>query len=381
MKKRFIWVAAVLLAAAVYLFENNAGTLTILVGVLVVPICGLLPLTGKGAALTVSLNAAQEKGTDAAGTLTVTNRSILPKPRLRMTVSYRNLRTGEAVERELELSLLPKQTRQIAFSLDCPHCGKVELSVTNVKFSDVFGLFERKLSCEAHQSFTVLPRLFEPSVCLEHSNMAMPDSDTYSDRKPGSDPGETFAIREYVPGDAVRSIHWKLSEKTDKTMVREFGLPVVNEVALLLETAGAVSADETDAITEVFASISSALASRDIQHHIFWRDTKTDELRVYRVAGEEDFGFMLEELLELPPRADGGLAQRFLENYPHCPYSHVVIVGGQIPAGVRDLYNGNRVSILIPSRDGIPEGLQGDGTHVLSFGTHSYAVDLGRMEV
>ena len=381
MKRRLLWTAAVLLAAAGYLFENNAGTLTVLVGVLVVPICGLLPLMGKGAVLAVSLNTAQEKGTNATGTLTVTNRSVLPKPRLCVTVSCRNLRTGEAVESELELSLLSRQKKQIEFSLDCPHCGKVELSVTAVKLSDVFGLFDRRLPCEERKSFTVLPRLFEPSVSLEHSDMAMPDSDTYSAHKPGSDPGETFAMREYVPGDAVRSIHWKLSEKTDKTMVRQFGLPVVNEVALLLETAGAASADETDAITEVFASISAALASRDIQHHIFWRDTKTDELREYCVTGEEDFGVMLEELLELPPKESGSVAQRFLENYPHCPYSHVVIVGTQIPASVRDLYNGNRVSILIPSRDGIPEGLQGDGTHVLSFGTHSYAVDLGRMEV
>ena len=382
MNKRLIWLGAALLSAMLYLFENNAGTRTILVCVLVVPFLGLLPLTGNEIELKATLNPAMEKGASAKGTLTVTNRSILPKPRLYLTVSCKNIRTGEATRSLLELSLLPKQRKQAAFSFDCPHCGKVEFAVADVHISDLFGLFQRKLTAEANCSFTVLPLLFEPSICLEHSDMAMPDSDTYSATKPGSDPGETFAVREYVPGDAIRKIHWKLSEKTGTTMVREFGLPVVNEAALLLETAGAASADEVDAITEVLASVSAALANKDIQHHIFWRDAKTDELRLFSITGSEDFGLMLEQLLELPPKADeASVVQRFLERFSHCPYSHVVFVGAQIPTGVRDLYNGNRVSILIPRQDGTPEGLQGDGTHVLTFGTDRYAADLCQLEV
>lgn len=381
MGKRLIWFGAVLLSAILYLFDNNAGTLTLLVGVLVVPILGLMPLAGKGIGLDTALSCGQEKGTQAKGTLTVTNRSFLPKPRLSITVSCRNLRTGETAQNTVTLSLLPKQRKAVAFSFDCPHCGKVELTVMDGIVSDVFGLFCRKLPWGVKQSVTVLPKLFEPVIFLGHSDMDMPDSDAYSNLKSGSDPGETFAVREYVPGDAVRNIHWKLSEKTDKVMVRELGLPVVNEVALLLETAAEASAEEVDAITEVFASVSSALANKDIQHHVFWRDAKTDELRKLLITDGEDFGIMLEQLLELPSKADGGLVRRFLEHYPHCPYSHVIFVGSQIPTGVRDLYNGNRVSILIPRRNGAAEGLQGDGTHVLTFGMDSFSMDLGRMEV
>ena len=297
-----------------------------------------------------------------------------------MTLSCRNLRTGETAEARLELSLLPRQRAQVEFSLDCPHCGRAALAVSDVRSCDVFGLFERALACGVRKDFTVLPRLFDPAVSLEHSDMATPDSDAYSAARPGSDPGETFAVREYVPGDAIRRIHWKLSEKAGKTMVREFGLPVVNQVALLLET-GEAPAPEVDAVTEVFASVSAALIKAGIPHHVFWEEPGTDALWEYPITGEDGFAFLLQQLLQLPPRAEGGLVRRFLERYPHCPYSHVVIVGSEIPPGVRDLYNGNRVSLLIPRRDGIPEGLQGDGTHVLSFGTDSYFLDLCRMEV
>ncbi len=59
----------------------------------------------------------------------------------------------------------------------------------------------------------------------------------------------------------------------------------------------------------------------------------------------------------------------------------MIIVGCQIPHGVRDLYNGNRVSILLPQRNDTPEGLQPDGTHVLSFTADGYATELCRLEV
>lgn len=381
MKNRLICLAALILAAVLYLFENNTGTLTVLVGVLAAPALDLLPLGGKGAGAEISLDDTQQDGSERTGAITVTNHSFLPMPRLRITLSCRNCRTGERAETALELSLLPKQRKKAAFAFEGLLCGKIEIAVADARFSDVFGLFQRKLPWKVRESFTVLPNLFQPSISLGHSFLAMPDSDAYSPYKPGSDPGETFAIREYVPGDAVRSIHWKLSEKTDKTMVREFGLPIVNEVALLLENGGAASPEETDAVTQVFASLSAKLAGDGIAHHVFWQDAKTGDLRRFPVGDDDEFACMLDELLELPPKEGGSVARLFLEAYPHCPYSHVIIVGGRIPHGVGELYNGNRVSVLIPGREGIREGLQGDGTYMLSFGADSYPRDLCRMEV
>ena len=380
MRKLLLWVAAIVLAAILYLFENNAGTLTVAVGVLVVPAFGLIPLAGKGIDVQIVVNPAQEKGQDTKGQITVKNLCWLPKPRLDLTLFCRNLRTGENTESKLEISLLPKHKQTMDFSFDCPHCGKIQIEVSDISVSDLFGLFSRNLQNDCKAEFAVLPQLFEPSISLEHSDMAMPDSDNYSPYKPGSDPGETFAIREYVPGDAIRQIHWKLSEKTDKLMVREFGLPVVNEVALLLETAGSTAGSEIDAITEVFASVSSALVASDIHHHVFWRDEKTDELVDFDIADGDAFSSMLSQLLELPPK-EGNIAQRFTQLYPHCPYSHVILAGGQIPQGLRNLYNGNRVSVLIPRNDTVAEGLQPDGTHVLTFDPEHYAMDLCRMEV
>ena len=147
------------------------------------------------------------------------------------------------------------------------------MEVTEVAVYDLFGLARRQKRVAARAEVTVLPALFQPEIVLRDSAAALPDSEVYASDRPGSDPGETFAIREYVPGDALRKIHWKLSEKTDRLMVREFGLPVVNEVLLLLETAGSADAVAANAVTEVFASVSRALLSQGCAHQVGWQGT------------------------------------------------------------------------------------------------------------
>lgn len=54
-----------------------------------------------------------------------------------------------------------------------------------------------------------------------------PKGEGFRQSRKGSDPGETFENREYVPGDDIRSIHWKLSSKTDQLIIRRRAHPPI----------------------------------------------------------------------------------------------------------------------------------------------------------
>ena len=49
---------------------------------------------------------------------------------------------------------------------------------------------------------------------------------------PGNDFSEIYSLRGYEPGDDVKRIHWKLTEKTDEVLVREGSRPQEDEVLL-----------------------------------------------------------------------------------------------------------------------------------------------------
>ena len=90
---------------------------------------------------------------------------------------------------------------------------------------------------------------------------------------------------------------------------------------------------------------------------------------------------MLSQLMCLPPKDGGCVAARFAEQYGRCKYLHAVVIGAQVSAGVQQMYNNNRVSILVPDRDGVVAGLQPDGTYVLPFGKETYMADFSALEV
>ena len=375
-RRRILWAAAILLTALLYFFENNAGTLCLLVGSIFLPLLGLLPLFGRVSAA-ISAPDACTAGQQLRGTVCLKNAGLLPLPAVRLRVECCNLRTGEAHVQMLSVSLLPKESRRLAFGLDCPHCGTVCLRVTQLTLSDLLGMAQRSCPTAASAETQVLPELFHPEVVLADTLAALPDSDCYSAERPGNDPGETFAIREYVPGDAPRRIHWKLSEKIDRLMVRDFGLPVVNEVLLLFETAGEADAAAQDAMTVVFASLSAALRACGCAHEVGW--AAQDGFRSQTVASEEDFDGMLHALLRLPPEKSGSVAKAFAQAGAGRSFAHIAVVAPQIPTGLRELHSGNRVSVLLCGQ-GV-EGLQPDGTRLICFDSADYAQRLCRVEV
>ena len=376
-KRRLLWALTVVLTAGLYFFDNHAGTLLLLLTSILLPLSGFLvllcPLSAE-----ITVQSAAGKGQRVVGRLSLKNGGILPLARVRIDIACRNLRTGQCVTETVEEWLPPRRCRDIEFTLDCSYCGRLCLEITGATAFDLFSLVKRRRPCEAKAAFSVLPNLFEPEVVLESSAVSLPDSDTYSADRPGSDPGEIFAVREYAPGDPLRTIHWKLSEKTDRLMVREFGMPVVNEVLLLLETAGTKDPAVTDAVTEVFVSLSSALLARGCAHQAGWQG-ENGALCLRTLSRPEELGQMLEELLCLPPREEGSVARCFSAQSPHCGFAHAIVAAPQIPAGMRELVSGNRVTLLLCGSG--TEGLQPDGTYAVTFDAGDYERPLGRLEV
>lgn len=383
MGKRYaLWGLAIALAALLYVFGNSAGTLTVLLAVLLMPPLAMLPpLLCRGRQrFRLHVPEAAAKGGSVEGSVQLQNDAWLPT-RVKLTLVVRNCRTGEVCSHPLERTLLPRSSGSIRFSLACPHCGKLLVRVQDATLCDAFALLSLRLTAQAEAALTVLPTLFAPELLLTDSGMVMPESAVYSTTRPGSDPGETFAIREYVPGDAIRQMHWKLSEKTGKPMVREFGLPVVRSVLLLLETTQADPSDaaRTDAVTEVFASLSSALLRAGCPHQAVW-SAADGTLTQHSVATPGNFDAMLDNLLAQPPRLRGSIAGDVRESAQFCGYAHIVVTGEQLPHGLSDLQGGNRVTALLCGAEAT-DGLQADGVWLLSFPPDGYAGALARLEV
>ena len=373
MKSKLIWLLAVLIAGAAWLFENNPGTLAVLACTVALPALGLLPLLiPPKLSARWELPRAVEKGEWVEGALVIRNDSPILPVCLKLCPAFHNLRTGAVQRQILTVELFPGKEKRFPFQGEINRCGILRLTVEAV-LQDWFDIGKRRISLPAQGEITVMPRLFFPEIRLAPPQRGA--GETGETNRPGEDPGELRSIREYVPGDPIRAIHWKLSSKTDRLLTKEFSQPEENSLLLLLETSGTESPEEADGMTEVFASLCHALARQGIPHRTAWLDG--DVLVTHTVAAPEDFASMLSGLLALPPREDGSGLRHLAEEGESV--SHTVVIAGQIPEGVERLPG--RVSVLLPRRSAVYEGLHPEGFYVLSYDLDNYAVQLSSLEV
>ena len=214
---------------------------------------------------------------------------------------------------------------------------------------DLFGLFSYKISREVKAQIAVVPNVFPVDIVMTESAHAMPDSDPYSSVKPGNDPSETFGMREYVPGDSIKAIHWKLSQKTGKTIVREMGLPIVSQVLLRYEgwKEPRLTPDEIHGMTSVFVSIAESLRDKGVDFCMEWGVSHFD------IRSEELLQFAVEELLRYP------VWKQKTELTRGGGFSHVVTLSPNHDPALTDLYNGSRITLISPGKEA--GGLQPDG--------------------
>lgn len=256
------------------------------------------------AALTAGLSCG--KGQPLPVTLTVTNAGFFTAPQVRAVVRCRDLLTGEQWEKTLRLAVPGRGEGCADTVFTLPHCGKLELTVQTLAVFDLLGLWAARQPVSLTASALVLPELWP--VALSLSEHCTPDADSteYSMTRPGDDPSEPFGLREYQAGDRLRSIHWKLSEKTDALMVRQLGLPVDDTLLLVLDNSADTppSPAEREALGEAVVSVSAALCRQDMAHRIAWLDRPGGELAFRAVSSMEELTEALPDILSAETEAE-----------------------------------------------------------------------------
>lgn len=317
-----LWLAAWALGAG-----NVSGG--ILLGSLLLALGEVLLARRVRKRLSASLTAALScrKGGQLPVTLTVTNTGLFTAPQVRAVVRCRNLLTGEQWEKTLRFAVPGRGEGCAAASFAPPRCGKLELTVQTLTALDIFGLWGAKQSVSLAASALVLPELYP--VTLSLSERCVPDADSaeYSMTRPGDDPSETLGLREYQAGDRLRSIHWKLSEKTDHLMVRQLGLPVDDSLLLLLDSSAdaAPSAAEREALGEAAVSVSAALCGESIPHRLAWLDRASGELTFREVTCLEELTQSLPDVLSSEIRCEEPSVLHHLMAAAS-EYAHIIVV-------------------------------------------------------
>ncbi len=137
-----------------------------------------------------------------------------------LDITMHNRLLGETKQRDMVLSLAGSENRY-TYTAKPPCCGEVVISCEDAGLCDLLHLFRRKLRPFREVRTVIYPRPLELDVTLSRDAVGETGDNGLTRNRKGMDQSEMFDIRNYVPGDDIRSIHWKLSGKTDELIVRQ----------------------------------------------------------------------------------------------------------------------------------------------------------------
>lgn len=319
LKNRVFYGVMLVIAALIYIFTNTYYTLTLLLACILLPLISfvLMLFSRNGLTVRLELPAMAEKET-AVLAYELSNTSFFPAARVAFVVELENQMTGTGFQRKINATVGGHKKVDARLSLQNSKVGCIRVSTRKIRVYDIFGLFTLKKKDLQDQMMVIYPDLKDISVSMEKPVETQGDGERYAVNRPGQDVSEIFQLREYTPGDEVRKIHWKLSSKIDRMMVRDFSLPLNYSVFLLMELTE-TSEDIIDTEVELYLSLSKALLENGINHNLAWYDSGEEAFHARTMDDFEDLEIAMAEILSSYPSKQQDVA---LEYYMTSAYKN-----------------------------------------------------------
>lgn len=319
--------------------------------------------------------ASLRKGDNGSIAVILENPTIFPALRVRCKITARNQLNRENHTQTIMTWAFPRKERRSTLRIRSEYCGRIRISVDRLTLYDCFGLIGVRCPCDGVTHMTVQPDTFPMRVSMIPDPHSLEDSDVYSQERPGADLTEPYQIREYVPGDSIRQIHWKLSGKFDKLIVRDPALPVTRNVLVFWERTGeSGDPDRIDAQAETVISLCRSLLDSGIQFTIGWNDTDRNLCALYEIHDMEELVGIIPRLLRATgahEEISGGAL--LMQTRADALCAHMVYIAEEPCSEVTQMQHFGHVSALLCGRTAM-EG-------AVMFDARDYRLQLAQIEL
>jgi len=250
------------------------------------------------------------RGERAGVRFSCVSKSRMPVPPYSFWFLAVNRMTGE--QKRQKLLLADRQTGEVP--LPTEHCAAFACSLQRGRVYDYLGLFSLQLRLQELGDFFVEPVSRAPDP--------LPSLSQFQSRscrpKKGGGFSEIHDMREYQPGDSMRDIHWKLSAKTDKLIVREPQEPERGTVLVTLDLAGTPA--QLDETFDTLSWLSGWLLEHEVSHSVCWTDPVSFEPESAVIAADEELKKLLRKMMKT--RLQEGTPSISGRSFPHADWRY-----------------------------------------------------------
>lgn len=295
-----------------------------------------------------------EKNSEIPILIQVKNKSKWLSVRCGFKINVVNNFTGEVKKEIINHTVTRGVKETFSESFLSSDCGEISVYLVEYYVYDWIGCLYLKKKTNDVKKIEILPETHLLMTEIQRTTREfIADSEVYSDSEKGDDLSEIYQVREYVEGDPIHDIHWKLSAKTDNLLIKEHGKPLGCVVLIWIDLfrnnivkplRGRKHGRKNLPVNaiEMAASVSLSLIEQKCVHMVAWYEEKNDRIIRKRVENEENIYELLNRLLYLESYHDRKRADmQFDERFDRNDFSSMV----EIKSDGRLIVNGNEIEV------------------------------------
>lgn len=150
--------------------------------------------------------------------LTLANEDFIPFLNITLHLYHDMVHMQESDGMVHNICLLPRQQLQVDTKMYCKYRGTYPIGVKSVTVTDFLGLFTITYPMMSQIRLSARPRIIPLEQLKLSLNEPDPKKQLFSLTRRQELPD--FDLRQYIPGDQIKYIHWKNSARTGELLVR-----------------------------------------------------------------------------------------------------------------------------------------------------------------
>ncbi|MCH5256972.1 MAG: DUF58 domain-containing protein [Lachnospiraceae bacterium] len=166
--------------------------------------------------------------------LRLNNPTRFPAPQSKVGLLLANTFLENNVKWSVDMPVKMHNISVMRLPLSFVNLGRFTIECDSLELQDLLGFIVLKRNIELSREVYVLPD-GSSNMPPDVTNFMAGAAEVEESKHKGYDFSEVSDIREYVAGDRIRDIHWKLSARNDNLMVKERVATAGSEMVILLD--------------------------------------------------------------------------------------------------------------------------------------------------
>lgn len=317
LKNRIMYGLAALVSIALFVFYHNFFFFYMLLIVAVLPVVSFMVSRRVWNRVAVKMEIPLYTigtGNRIEVDYTVDNPTVFPMPGIHLEFSAENVFYHNS---EIQVISLPLRRKKETYrwNISSVYSGMVRLRGGRIYMQDYTGLFMFSRKWDEEASVTVLPA--ESDIIMNVIEGSFSDDGEYEsdDAATVDDVTQVKDFREYIPGDRIQRINWKISARHDTLYVKEFEQEYDRTVTLLVELrrdSGEVGF--LDELITAFYSAASKMLDMDMHFNIQWYDVKSECFHTESVNEPDGLVDVIQQIFMMESYDDYYAFRRYTES-------------------------------------------------------------------